>query len=80
MNGCWMDKEWAEWLHAKSCSQWLSVQAETSREWCPSSAYTVTTLFMNNIASGFAGWPQSLRKFADGTKLTDAVDNAQGEG
>lgn len=38
---------------------------------------TVTTLFINNISSGFAGCPQSLKKSADGTKLSD---NAQGKG
>lgn len=78
-----MDKELAEWLNPKSCSQWLSVQVETSSERCPSGACTVTstfTLFINNIASGIAGCLQSLRKFADGTKLSDAVYNAQRKG
>lgn len=28
-----MDKELAGWLHSKSCSQELNVQAETGDEW-----------------------------------------------
>lgn len=64
------------------CSQWLTVQVETN-EWCSSSACNGTstfTVFINDIASGIAGCSQSLRKFADDTNLSGAVDNAQGEG
>lgn len=57
----------------------LTVQVETSSEWFPSSACNGTstfTVFINGIASGIAGCPQSLRKFADGTSLRGAADNA----
>lgn len=78
-----MDKELAECLHPKSCSQWISVQVETSSEWCPSSACSGTStfiVFINDIASGTVRCLQSFSEFADGTKLSDAVDNAQGKG
>lgn len=79
---CWMDKELAEWLYPESCSQWLSVQVETSNEWRPSSACSGTstfTAFINDIASGTVRCLRSLSEFADGTKLSDAFDNAQGK-
>lgn len=78
-----MNKELAEWLHPKTSNQWFSVQVETSSEWCPSNACTGTSTFsvlINDIASGIVGCPPSLRKFADRTKQSDAVDNAQGKG
>jgi len=31
-----MDKEFAEWLHSKSCSQSLEAHMETNDEWCSS--------------------------------------------
>ena len=70
-----LEKELARWTHSKSCSQWLTVQVETSDEWCASRIGTGAGIFVGDMDSGTEC---TLSKFANNTKLCDVVDILEG--
>ncbi|PKU47522.1 rna-directed dna polymerase from mobile element jockey-like [Limosa lapponica baueri] len=60
----------------ESSGQWLSVQIGIADKWCPSGVQVLFNVFINDIDSGIEC---TFSKFADGTKLSGAVDMPEGQ-
>ena len=64
--------------HTQSCGHWLNVQVETSDEWCSSGSVLGPGLFNIFVGDMGSGIECTHIKFADNTKLSDAVDTLEG--
>lgn len=65
------------WSHLETGGQWLSVQANKNKEWCPLGAVLGPLLFNMLINDTNSGIECTLNKFAE-TKLSGVADSPEG--
>ncbi|RMC14883.1 hypothetical protein DUI87_07060 [Hirundo rustica rustica] len=66
-----VDKEWYRWLQLECCGQWLDAQMETS----DLGSVLGLVLFNTSVGDRDSGIECTLNRFADDTKLCEAVDS-----
>ncbi|KAF4804347.1 hypothetical protein TURU_008662 [Turdus rufiventris] len=71
-------KELAEWLHSKSCGQWLNVQWRSVTSGIPQELVLGLELFTIFVSDMDSGTECTLGKFVNDMKLCGTVDTLEG--